>query len=140
MFVYFCGGGELTNNRMKKLIPTLIILFAIVLIISFLNIGIRSMDTVSAIWAYLYLLYPSGIVGILGILLFIVSLINKSKIRVYYFILGLGLIWGVLLSFYPKYFFYQRYNLINPLSLFVISSIAIIALKIFEYFQNRKTL
>ena len=120
---------------MKKQVPILIILFATILITSFLNIRIRNLDTMSSIWVYLYLLKPSGILSMIGILFLLASLINKTEKNIYYFIIGLLLIWAVVLSFYPNYHSSQRTNLVNAQSLFIISNIAIVSLKTFEYFR-----
>jgi len=122
---------------MTKYIRSLTTLFALVLIISFLNIEIRSMDTVSSIWVYLYLLKPSGIFSIIGILLLLVSLINKPVTRTYYSAIGLLIMWVVVISFYPKYLSSQKSNLINSQSLFILSSIIIAALKILEYIREK---
>jgi len=108
-----------------------------VLIICFLNIHIQtSDDTVSAIWNFIY---KSGhkfislkLISYAGILLLIISALIKHKLHTLSFFIGLSLLWLAVFTFYPYYWSLQREDYLNPQYLFILATIIIIAIKIYE--------
>jgi len=108
-----------------------------VLIICFLNIHIQtSYDTVSAIWNFIY--KPANkyisltLISYSGILLLIISSLTKQKWHSLSFFIGLSLLWVAVFTFYPDYWSLQREDYLNPQYLFILTTIIIIALKIYE--------